>query len=95
MSMTYYLHKLLAGSGWKSLRTTTASDISHYGVSIITDSIIETWVDEDDLDLVDFFNIEGLLLTKEHIPLIIPNNKKSTSIKLSTAGEVLLLRSAD
>lgn len=88
-----FLGILLAANGWKLEDGTGANTTACCGVAIVADTVISAWEDTDGVDLVAFFGISGKTLTDKYPALIIPGNKKSATITL-TSGAVILIMPA-
>jgi hypothetical protein len=89
--------ELLVNAGFLKIEhTNTVSNIKHYGIQFITDTVVETWSMTDQQgvvhDLVALNGMNGIIYTIDDLAMIIPKHIRTgtCSIKLSSGGINLL-----
>jgi len=81
------LYEMKGGAGLILLNTTGESTVPSKGFVIREDTIIDSWEDEDGVDLVERLNISGATLLVSDPPLWVPAGKHTKTLKL-TSGSV-------
>ena len=81
------LYEMKGGAGVILLNTTAESVVPSKGIVIREDTVVDSWEDEDGVDLVERLNISGATLYVSDPPLWVPAGKKSSTLKL-TSGSV-------
>lgn len=78
---------MLAENGAKLIDDTNADTYAYRAIVIREDTVIEAWTDCDGLDLIAFYGIASETLFVTDPVLLVPHNKLSKSIKL-TSGSI-------
>lgn len=86
-----HLYKMIASNGMLLIDDVLSHNLPGYGIVIRENTIINTWIDKDGNNLIDFFNISGKTLRVTDPALIIPESKKNGSITLNSGSIWLLL----
>lgn len=86
-----FLSKMIAQSGMKLLNTTATSTFPSWGLVVREDTVIAVWTDQNDVDLVQAFEVASQTLTSVDPVLTVPNNKRTKTLKL-TSGSVWQLK---